>query len=470
MTPAINLVQSVESNSDYLGVPIFQRLSFQEDLRRLAQFRSAKPSITHAMASRLGAYRQICLKADVPAYNADMAALDGTPLPDVKQWLALSGLDGVSLSDWYMEAEDRFEIRCTEDDYFTSDAFVCDHLQTWHSAHAERIEVVVRRVSGRWVSEHWCEAAVDEEAFHCDVSDRYYASGTFDQGETAGGSAICAEWADANSYWVDDGYWTDRDPHDDSSIPSYHDASRYWSMDPARSAPYAYYGLEVELAFPDEEERQSYYDDVGFPLPDLTAERDGSLDEDGGLEVVSRPFTLSELRRRDNPLWQAMRDACDHEASSPSPAGYGVHVTVNAQRLSVDHRRRLVDATYDMRALTEFVAGRRANGEYFSYRKDVRTAVGKYTAINERSDGSYEFRVFQGTPHWPAVLSYVEYVDALTEWTRNPANPTRGPVGQALFRAWAASTGCYPELARRFTTTLTKEAVACALPLLSRAA
>ena len=81
-----------------------------------------------------------------------------------------------------------------------------------------------------------------------------------------------------------------------------------------------------------------------------------------------------------------------------------------------------------------------------------------------------EFRVFQGTPNWEAVLSYIEYVDALTEWTRNPANPMVGPVGQALFRAWVCVTGDYPALATRFTTTQTREVLACVLPLLSRAA
>ena len=78
--------------------------------------------------------------------------------------------------------------------------------------------------------------------------------------------------------------------------------------------------------------------------------------------------------------------------------------------------------------------------------------------------------MFQGTPDWDVLLSYVEYVDALTGWTRNPANPTRGPIGQALFRAWVHATGRYPALSRRFTTTLTQEALACALPSLSRAA
>ena len=44
-----------------------------------------------------------------------------------------------------------------------------------------------------------------------------------------------------------------------------------------------------------------------------------------------------------------------------------MHVTTNAQRLTADHRKRLVDAAYDMRALTEFVAGRKNDADYFNY-------------------------------------------------------------------------------------------------------
>ena len=210
---------------------------------------------------------------------------------------------------------------------------------------------------------------------------------------------------------------------------------------------------------------------MGFPTAELTAERDGSLDDEEGLEVISRPFSLAELRQHRNPLQLAMALAEErYDVASPCPGGYGVHVTTNAQRLTLDHRARLVDATYDMRALTEFVAGRKCDQDYYNYRNKLSRDASKYSAINERSDGSFEFRVFRGTADWQVLLSYVEYVDALTEWTRNPGNPTRGPVGQALFRAWVHATGRYPTFSRRFTTTLTKEELACALPLLSRGA
>lgn len=136
-------------------------------------------------------------------------------------------------------------------------------------------------------------------------------------------------------------------------------------MDRARSAPVAYYGLEVELEFQGRGDCERYYDEVGFPAEDLTAERDGSLDEDCGLEVISRPFTLVDLRDHHNPLRKALDMACDLDACEPSPSGYGVHVTTNAQRMAKDHRKRLIDATYDMGKLTAFVAGRKANSDYY---------------------------------------------------------------------------------------------------------
>lgn len=75
-----------------------------------------------------------------------------------------------------------------------------------------------------------------------------------------------------------------------------------------------------------------------------------------------------------------------------------MHVTTNAQRLA-DHRRRLIDATYDMGHLT--ARGRRkANSDYYSYQKAQHYNSVKYSAVHERLDGSYEFRVFQGTPDW----------------------------------------------------------------------
>ena len=452
---------------------LFARLAFHEDRRRLDLLQRARPEVPLDLAHALDAFRPLCADLSSTACANDMQVLNNREVDVVRAWLEASGFDGAEQEDWFQRAEEHHGLYVTEDGEFTDKVFFCELHDVWYSRRTQSHDVVVRCRNGIWDTEAWSDDAVEESAFYCDGSHRYYARSAFDAGRTIDGDTVCDTWAEYNGYWSDpSGHWRNDDPddfEDDCTIPGYHDADRPWSVATVRSAPIAYYGLEIELYFDSEHDRLDYYEETGFPTSDLTAERDGSLDEDAGLEVISRPFSLVELRQHQNPLQQAMELADRYDVASPSPSGYGVHITTNAQRLAGDHRRRLIDATYDMRALTEFVAGRKCNHDYYSYNKAGRGGE-KYTAINERSDGSFEFRVFQGTPEWRVLLSYVEYVDALTEWTRNPANPTQGPVGQALFRAWTQSTGRYPALSRRFTTTLTQEALACALPSLSRAA
>ena len=474
MTRALDILHDAGGYVAPRATNLFKRLAIFEDRRRLEIFQRARPQVAPDLAQVLNAFRGLCPVIDSSTSSRDMIALKDSESDLVRAWLDASDIIDTAQDAWFERARDKHGITVTEDGWFTDDAFVCELHDVWYSRRAQANEVVVRWRHGIWDTETWCRDAVDDDAFYCDGSHRYYASSAFDTGQTVDGDTVCDTWAESNGYWSDgDGYWRYGDPDDDDDdgpIPGYHDAARAWPMDRVRSSATAYYGLEIELCFDDANERLDYYEEAGFPTADLTAERDGSLDDHEGLEVISRPFSLSELRQHRNPLQQAMELAERHDADSPSPGGYGVHITTNAQRLTADHRRRLVDATYDMRALTEFVAGRKNDPDFYNYGNKLSRAGCKYTAINERCDGSFEFRVFRGTPDWQVLLSYVEYVDALTEWTRNPANPTHGPVGQALFRAWTYATGRYPALSCRFTTTLTKEALACALPSLSRAA
>ncbi len=474
MTRAIDILRHAGGYVVLRATNLFERLAILEDRRRIQAFHQARPNIAPDLAQVLDAFRGLCQVINGEAYDRDVQALNHQEAELVRAWLDASDIDDDAQEAWLERAHEQHGIYVTEDGWFTDEVFYCDLHDVWYSRRTVSHDVVVRSRNGIQDSETWSDDAVEESAFYCDGSQQYYASSAFDSGRTIDGDTICDAWAELNGYWSDDdGFWRNGDPDeddDDCAIPAYHDAHRPWSVQRAQSAATAYYGLEIELCFDDANERLDYYEEAGFPTADLTAERDGSLDDDDGLEVISRPFSLTELRQHRNPLQQAMELAERYEAASPSPAGYGVHITTNAQRLTRDHRRRLVDATYDMRALTEFVAGRKNDADYYNYGNKLSRVGCKYTAINERSDGSFEFRVFQGTPDWQVLLSYVEYIDALTEWTRNPANPTQGPVGQALFRAWTHATGRYQALSRRFTSTLSKEALACALPLLSRAA
>ena len=471
MTVAVDILRQAEV-SHPRDVPWQQRLGIHEDRRRLSLLQRAQPLASLSMVRALDSFRPICNMLGSEPNDRDIAQLVETEVSQLRNWLAASGITHNEQDGWFQAAEDGHGIRCTEDGWFTNDVFLCSLHEVWYSRRVQSQEVMVRWRNGVRETETWCNDAVEESAFYCEGSRRYYACSAFDSGQTLDGDTICEAWAELNGYWSDEsGCWRNDDPDDDDDgpIPHYHDADRKWSLQAARTSCIAYYGVEVELCFGHENDRLDYYEAFGFPTAELAAERDGSLDEDRGLEVISRPFSLAELRAPWNPLLKALEEAHTYGAASPSPKGYGVHVTTNAQRLTGDHRQRLVDATYDMRALTEFVAGRKSNPEYYSYDKAGRSNE-KYTAINERPDGSFEFRVFRGTPDWSLVMSYVEYVDALTEWTRNPANPTQGPLGQALFRAWAKVSGRYPALSSRFTTTVTHEELTCVLPSSSRAA
>lgn len=473
MTRATDILRRAEGCVALRATPLFERLAILDDRRRSHLFQRARASVAPDLARAINAFRALCPVLDSYACRRDMQALDGHEAELVRAWLDASDIDDAGKGAWFQHAQDQYGTYFTEDGWFTDDAFFCELHGVWYSRRTQAHQVLVRYRTGIWDTETWSDIAVEDSAFYCDGSQRYYSSAAFDSGQTVDGDTVCDTWAELNGYWSDeDGRWRYGEPDDDEdcAIPAYHDADRSWSMARARTAAIAYYGLEIELSFENEHDRLDYYEEMGFPTPDLTAERDGSLDDDEGLEVISRPFSLAELRQHRNPLQQAMVLAQRYEVASPSPGGYGVHITTNAQRLTADHRRRLVDATYDMRALAEFVAGRKCDQDFYNYGNKVSRAGCKYTAINERPDGSFEFRVFRGTPDWQVLLSYVEFVDALAEWTRNPASPTQGPVGQALFRAWVHATERYPALSRRFTTTLTKEALACALPSLSRAA
>lgn len=63
----------------------------------------------------------------------------------------------------------------------------------------------------------------------------------------------------------------------------------------------AYYGLEVELEFQDQDDCERYYEDIGFPTADLTAERDGSLDDECGAGSHLSPVHAGRSARSAQP-------------------------------------------------------------------------------------------------------------------------------------------------------------------------
>ena len=391
--------------------------------------------------SELGAVRLPTLHDDQIAEDAESlvrAELEtdflARLIPDAETWFS-------AVSDYGVRTEDG--VFCAPDD-----TYECEKTGLIFASDDE-----FRTVNVRNGTEQWCESAVDAAAFYCDVSNEYYACRYYTCGRTGHGDIICEEIAGDYDYFEhrDGTYYDvpedDEDDMDDDDKPlaisAYHKGNRAWSYDVANRSTRAFYGFEIEVCFADESDRYDAWE--ALDNHDVCGECDGSLDDDCGMELITRPMPMQELRTEGNFLQRLMRQLADDDVDAEQD-NYGIHITANWGRLTTDHQRRLYQATYKLKPLTVWVAGRETN-----YAKFTRNSGDKHQAVNERSALAAEFRVFASTLDWNRLMSYVEYVDALTEWTRDPAAPIEGAMAQAAFRRWVTQRADYPHLAARFS-------------------
>lgn len=91
------------------------------------------------------------------------------------------------------------------------------------------------------------------------------------------------------------------------------------------------YGLELELRHPTN--RQVLADALdGFPRgrsPAPIAERDGSLDELRGVEIICPPLPLAQVTTEQGYIGRLMRTMKEAGAEEEVPATYGLHINVN---------------------------------------------------------------------------------------------------------------------------------------------
>jgi hypothetical protein len=405
----------------------------------------------------LGAIRPICKREESDAWHDDMRALAAAQLSDrlVRDALRASGFSDSKISDWLTEAADEEIGVITRCDTFVDfhEAMYCNYYEEYIHPDEE-----LRAVRTSYGYEDWCSDAIENHAFYCEESDKYYRCNDYENGVTVGGNTICVEWAQDHGWWCnDDGEWTDEEEEDDERIPGYHTAHRQWDYRVANRSMRGWYGIELEVDIPCGNRYQFWHEHLSDSA-DHCGERDGSLDEETGIEIITRPYTLLELHV-DNPLRQlfSAMESYDAEDGSDHYDGrhYGCHITANFYRLNTDHRRRVVDFVFSNRRLVEFVSRREAN-RYCEFNGHG----GKHIAVHERDTYVFEFRTFASTTDYDTLVSYVEFVDAVVEFTRDPMRAIKGVLTGALFRAFVTQRrGDYPALASRFSK---KELPLCA--------
>lgn len=351
---------------------------------------------------------------------------------------------------------------CADDD----DVGYCEHLGQY--VIDGDIEEV--RVSSHHV-EAWCSRARDVDAFYCDISDTWYSHTYYTAAETVSESTICAEVANSYGYYrCNDGYYSNdsddyEDEDEDDGIPAYHDAYRNWNYAVSNAATRGFYGFEIEIDFPTSRARSDCWNEVfSGTCFDYTAEHDGSLDEDTGLEVITRPFSMHELRSDKSILKNLIHRLVTGFGAEEGHDGYGVHVTTNLGRLPLDHQERFRRFIVDNQRFSEYVA-RRPGTEYCHYLWDWGD---KHSAVASRGDTAAEVRIFKSSLNYAVLMSYAEYIEAVIDWTRDPQHMLKGPLATSLFRHWVCLTGQYPHLAARFPRQTAKEIHTCVLPSSSR--
>jgi len=411
----------------------------------------------------LGAIRLVCRNSDVDQYDNDIHTLiTEEDTRHIRQFLRQSQFSDAEMNDWFEQAEN-LGYRATSDGVWhpEDDVTMCERCEDVVLIDEAGAVVTARNGSiSNSREQNWCESCRNNHTFYCEQSDQTYSLSNFSCDQTTWGNTICGEWANYNDWYCnDEGEWSEDSPEDEEEdefgIPDYHGADRNWSCHTATKSLRPFYGFELEVEFDSSVRRKEFYDSE-VKCDEWCAERDGSLSDDYGLEIITRPIALDELREPGNLLEKITLALKDYDAGDGGQ-GYGVHITSNVNRFTYDHQQRIVDLIVDMKPLSEFIA-RRAQTDYYVYKKDGN----KHDAVAPRDNGSFEFRIFRSTVDFAMLMSYVEYLEAAFEWTFDPAREFTGPLAMSLFRRWfLQQPEKFPYLTKRFAP-ITKEIQICA--------
>jgi len=361
-----------------------------------------------------------------------------------------------------------------------------------------------------------CESCVDNEftysscmgeyipngcAFHVYHSTSAWNNGSLDD-------CCTREFGNFNFYEWEGCYFTDEIDRDDlraehgegyrdedDEDDEYRDTSdglRAWHCAPRNfterntSKKWPTLGVELEIYAPDrgylvETLRDEYSTDT------LILERDGSLDNECGVELISQPFGREEWDALVPNMLAILKKHRAVGYNEPAGAGYGIHVTVHRRYFSplAEARMSMFLASTDNVNFVRAVAqrdqiyhpeGNTGIGQMTPDRTKVGTisygnsdcyhrhggittrgtsrrqikiqGKGKYCPINWKGDLA-EFRLFQSTVNPSTFMKNLEFVWALQAWTK-PEAATGNTFHYSDFVRWLnmpANRNDYPQLA-----------------------
>lgn len=200
---------------------------------------------------------------------------------------------------------------------------------------------------------------------------------------------------------------------------------------------YLYYGVELEA------------NTKGGPREDIVrkiltrlngyvfAKRDGSLDQNTGIELVSTPATFNKCREIWSNLFNKKYSRTDSEDLSCSDlSAYndpkcGLHIHISRSVLKDRDICHIVFFINRFRSFCAKIAGREYWRNDYALTKNINggndevkmansclySCNGHYDAVNIRNTNTIEIRIFKANVTMSAFFRYLEFVDALVQYS-----------------------------------------------------
>ena len=261
----------------------------------------------------------------------------------------------------------------------------------------------------------------------------------------------------------DDDPYEERRPPPDGLLP-YHYASREFRVQ--NTGPEPALGVELEVYAEARGDTVEALRQIWSP-EDLILERDGSLNDYHGFEIVTHPLGRAEWNIMADRLLGVLHEHKVIGYNEPAGNNYGIHITVDRRHLSplaearmslflsaaenqnfvraIAQRNQIYGAEVDIGAITNprvhSISHENQTIHHRNYEKSRRGVVqrkiwgrGKYCPINWKGNLA-EFRIFQSTTHLPSFMKNLEFVWALHAWTK-PESATGSSFKHQDFLTW----------------------------------
>lgn len=249
-------------------------------------------------------------------------------------------------------------------------------------------------------------------------------------------------FSDSDSYYDLCGA-DDCDHDDDDGLSSYHNGYRDFTEINA-SGKYPSLGAEIEVYCNERADVVLDLKDIGG----LVLERDGSLDDYNGFEIITKPYGREEWGHMVESIFNTLQE---HEAvgyNEPAGSEYGIHLTVHRRFLSplseariamflvdevnqnfvraIAQRAQIYSVQYgvgmgtvvnpNLRSVSDGLTKSYSGPNYDIAKSGKIYGKGKYCPVNFKENLA-EFRIFQSTTNIVSFVKNLEFVWALIKWT-----------------------------------------------------